>query len=214
MDNDLLHLHLKVDWLVVAELEDVCKSFGDKPVVRDFSCRILRGDRIGIIGPNGAGKTTLFNAIQGFRKPAQGSIELLGHSPYPRNLDLLTQIGIQPQRPAFFPHTTLREHLCAVADIADDGVPSADVEAGSHQDREKDSGPDMGAEVIKVEPPGGSSARRIGPFLDQHPDTVAAIIEGLAAAIDAIAADLLSDLGEDGGEAGHADRLGGGRSGQ
>ena len=101
----------------VVDVHDITVTIKGRTILSNLSIQVEEGTFHGIIGPNGAGKTTLFNAIQGFRKPAQGSIELLGHSPYPRNLDLLTQIGIQPQRPAFFPHTTLREHLCAVADI-------------------------------------------------------------------------------------------------
>ena len=54
---------------LVAELQHVNKSFGEKQVVRDFSCRILRGDRIGLIGPNGAGKTTLLRLILGELQP-------------------------------------------------------------------------------------------------------------------------------------------------
>ena len=50
---------------LVAELEHVGKTFGDKVVVDDYSTTILRGDRIGIIGPNGAGKTTLLKLILG-----------------------------------------------------------------------------------------------------------------------------------------------------
>ncbi|MEY2633993.1 MAG: hypothetical protein RIR00_2647 [Pseudomonadota bacterium] len=50
---------------LVAELQGVSKRFGDKQVVRDFSCRIQRGDKIGLIGPNGAGKTTLLRLILG-----------------------------------------------------------------------------------------------------------------------------------------------------
>jgi ATP-binding cassette subfamily F protein uup len=59
---------------MVAELHDVTKAFGDKVVVRDFSTRILRGDRIGLIGPNGAGKTTLLKLILGGLEPDAGEV--------------------------------------------------------------------------------------------------------------------------------------------
>ncbi|MFZ5660665.1 MAG: ATP-binding cassette domain-containing protein [Pseudomonadota bacterium] len=61
---------------LVAELSHVRKSFGDKVVIRDFSTRIMRGDRIGLIGPNGAGKTTLLKLILGELQPDGGSIRL------------------------------------------------------------------------------------------------------------------------------------------
>jgi ATP-binding cassette subfamily F protein uup len=50
---------------IVADLENVSKSFGDKVIVRDFSATILRGDKVGLIGQNGAGKTTLLKMILG-----------------------------------------------------------------------------------------------------------------------------------------------------
>ena len=50
---------------LVAELEDVSKRFGDRVVVRNFTARIVRGDKVGFIGPNGAGKTTLLKLILG-----------------------------------------------------------------------------------------------------------------------------------------------------
>ena len=59
---------------LVAELEHVDKRFGERQVVRDFSCRILRGDKIGLIGPNGAGKSTLIKLILGEMQPDAGSI--------------------------------------------------------------------------------------------------------------------------------------------
>ncbi len=61
---------------LVAELEHVCKRYGERDIVRDFSCRILRGDRVGIIGPNGAGKTTLIRLILGELAPDAGSVRL------------------------------------------------------------------------------------------------------------------------------------------
>jgi ATP-binding cassette subfamily F protein uup len=60
---------------LVAELQHVNKAFGDKTVVRDFSCRILRGDRIGLIGPNGAGKTTLLRLILGELQADSGTVK-------------------------------------------------------------------------------------------------------------------------------------------
>jgi ATP-binding cassette subfamily F protein uup len=59
---------------LVAELENVFKSFGDKVIVRDFSCRIQRGDRVGLIGPNGVGKTTLLKLILGELAPDSGTV--------------------------------------------------------------------------------------------------------------------------------------------
>lgn len=59
---------------LIAELSGVGKSFGDKTVIRDFSARILRGDRIGLLGPNGAGKTTLLKLILGELEADSGTI--------------------------------------------------------------------------------------------------------------------------------------------
>jgi len=59
---------------IVAELRDVSFSFADKPIVRDFSATILRGDKVGLIGPNGAGKTTLLKLILGELQPDSGSV--------------------------------------------------------------------------------------------------------------------------------------------
>ena len=59
---------------LVAELIDVAKRFGDKTIVRDFNCRIQRGDKIGLIGPNGAGKTTLLRLILGELQPDSGTV--------------------------------------------------------------------------------------------------------------------------------------------
>ena len=59
---------------LVAELDTVSKRFGERWVVRDFTSRILRGDKIGLIGPNGAGKTTLLKLILGELEPDAGSV--------------------------------------------------------------------------------------------------------------------------------------------
>lgn len=52
----------------------VSHGFGDKMLIKNFSCRIMRGDKIGLIGPNGIGKSTLLNLLLGNLKPEQGTI--------------------------------------------------------------------------------------------------------------------------------------------
>lgn len=58
------------------ELSDICKSFGEKKVIDDFTYIFLRDDRIGIIGKNGCGKSTLMKIITGNMKPDSGSVEI------------------------------------------------------------------------------------------------------------------------------------------
>jgi len=59
---------------LVFEARGISKSYGSRPIVRDFSSRILRGDRIGLIGPNGAGKTTLLRMLIGELAPDSGEV--------------------------------------------------------------------------------------------------------------------------------------------
>ena len=61
---------------LVIEAKAISKSFGECAIVKEFSTRILRADRIGIVGPNGGGKTTLVNLLTGQLKPDSGSIRL------------------------------------------------------------------------------------------------------------------------------------------
>ncbi|MBI2379264.1 MAG: ATP-binding cassette domain-containing protein [Gammaproteobacteria bacterium] len=58
----------------VAEFKQVSFSHGEKPIVREFSAHIQRGDKIGLIGPNGSGKTTLLRLILGDLEPQEGEI--------------------------------------------------------------------------------------------------------------------------------------------
>ncbi len=61
---------------LVAEAKEVGKAFGDRPIVADFSFRLLRGDRLGIVGPNGSGKTTLVSLLTGALAPDVGTVRI------------------------------------------------------------------------------------------------------------------------------------------
>ena len=78
----------------IIELHDVSKSFDGRPIIRNFSCNLLRTDRIGIVGHNGAGKSTLLHLAAGELTPDSGTVEHgttveIGHfSQEGRELDL------------------------------------------------------------------------------------------------------------------------------
>ncbi|WP_068081593.1 ABC-F family ATP-binding cassette domain-containing protein [Polycladidibacter stylochi] len=61
---------------LVSEAKGIGKTYGERPIVKDFSTRIARGDRLGFVGPNGAGKTTLLKMLTGELAPDSGSIRL------------------------------------------------------------------------------------------------------------------------------------------
>jgi ATP-binding cassette subfamily F protein uup len=61
---------------IVAELENVSKSYGERVIIEDFTGTVLRGDKVGLIGPNGAGKTTLLKIILGEETADSGRVKL------------------------------------------------------------------------------------------------------------------------------------------
>ena len=58
------------------ELHNICKSFGERTIIDDFTYIFLRDDRIGIVGDNGCGKSTLMKIIAGQLEPDSGSVEV------------------------------------------------------------------------------------------------------------------------------------------
>ncbi|WP_257540838.1 ABC-F family ATP-binding cassette domain-containing protein [Sphingobium sp. CFD-1] len=94
----------------VISAEHVTKNFGDRAIIRDFSLRIQRGDRIGIVGGNGAGKTTLLKLLTGELAPDSGSVTLA------RTLDM---IFIDQQRSLMQPDKRVRDVLAEGGDWID-----------------------------------------------------------------------------------------------
>lgn len=93
----------EVSGKLVIEAKNVTKAYdGGAPVVRDFSTRILRGDRVGIVGPNGAGKTTLISLLTGVLAPDSGTVRLGA------NLQMVT---LDQRRESLDPSVTLTEAL-------------------------------------------------------------------------------------------------------
>ncbi len=87
---------------LVIEAENLAKSYEGRPIVRDVSIRILRGDRIGLVGPNGAGKTTLLSLLTGALAPDSGFIRLGSN---------LALASLEQKRDSLHPDTTLADAL-------------------------------------------------------------------------------------------------------
>jgi len=91
----------------VIDAVDVCKSFGERAIVRDFSLRVQRGDRIGLVGANGSGKTTLLRLLTGELAPDRGSVTLA---------KTLSGIVIDQQRKLMAPDKRVRDVLAEGGD--------------------------------------------------------------------------------------------------
>ncbi|MFJ3838123.1 ABC transporter ATP-binding protein [Streptomyces sp. NPDC090054] len=107
-------------------VHEVRKRYGDRQAVDGISLDVRRGEFFGLLGPNGAGKTTLIEIIEGLRRADSGTVQVLGHSPWPRDTALLPRIGVQTQASAFFVRQSAREHLATVAGLYRKDAAAAD----------------------------------------------------------------------------------------
>ncbi|HET7605884.1 MAG TPA: ATP-binding cassette domain-containing protein [Sphingomicrobium sp.] len=94
----------------VIEADQVGKSFGERQIIRDFTLRIQRGDRIGVVGPNGSGKTTLLKLLTGELEPDSGTVTLA---------KTLSGIVIDQQRKLMEPQRRVKDVLANGGDWID-----------------------------------------------------------------------------------------------
>ncbi|TVQ56674.1 MAG: ATP-binding cassette domain-containing protein [Rhodobacteraceae bacterium] len=97
---------------LVIEAEGVSKTFEGRAVARDFSIRVLRGDRVAFIGPNGAGKTTLLNLLTAALAPDSGRVRLGAN---------LAPAVFDQNRARLDPEASLWDTLTGGADLAVSG---------------------------------------------------------------------------------------------
>jgi lipopolysaccharide export system ATP-binding protein len=103
----------------------VGKTYKKRPVVRNVSISLRRGEAVGLLGPNGAGKTTTFYMIVGLVKPDTGSIQLDGAdiTTLPMYRRARLGIGYLPQEASVFRGLTVEQNVMAVLEVVE---PDAD----------------------------------------------------------------------------------------
>ena len=90
--------------------DKVTKRFGERTIIKDFSLRVQRGDRIGVVGANGSGKTTLLRLLTGALEPDEGKVTLAKS---------LAGVLIDQQRSLLSPEKSLRDVLADGGDWID-----------------------------------------------------------------------------------------------
>ena len=100
------------------------KLFHKRPVVRDVSLVVQRGEAVGLLGPNGAGKTTCFYMITGLLSADVGSIELDGNdiTDLPMYRRARLGIGYLPQEPSIFRGLTVEQNIRAMLEVTEPGA--------------------------------------------------------------------------------------------
>ena len=102
-------------------VQGIGKAYNGRPVLRDITLSVRRGEVVGLLGPNGAGKTTCFYSITGLIAPDHGRVELDGHDithmPMYRRARL--GIGYLPQETSIFRGMTVEENIRAVLEVVE-----------------------------------------------------------------------------------------------
>ena len=118
MDESSIELVDKESGLIASHLG---KSYAKRPVVRDVSLTVQRGEAVGLLGPNGAGKTTCFYMITGLVQPEYGAIMLDGaditNLPMYRRARL--GIGYLPQETSIFRGMTVEQNIMSVLEVSE-----------------------------------------------------------------------------------------------
>ena len=92
-------------------VQELCKSFQQKPILTDLNFHLETGDRLALLGPNGSGKTLLIKMIATLIKPTSGSIEIAGYDATKDLRDVRPLIGYIPETFEGYPTLSIQEYL-------------------------------------------------------------------------------------------------------
>ncbi|HVT55523.1 MAG TPA: LPS export ABC transporter ATP-binding protein [Xanthobacteraceae bacterium] len=108
-------------WLAAHALR---KNFGERPVVKNISLNLTRGEAVALLGPNGAGKTTVFYMLAGLISPDSGAIEIDSQdvTAFPLYLRARMGIGYLPQEPSIFPGLSVEKNILVMLEAIEPDI--------------------------------------------------------------------------------------------
>ena len=115
-------------WDVPAiEVDELVVTYGDLVAVGGISFSVEPGEVVTLLGPNGAGKTSTVEILEGFRRPTQGRVTVLGHDPIANRVALAPQIGVMLQGGGVYPGIRVTEMLDLYAGFHADPADTTDL---------------------------------------------------------------------------------------
>jgi ABC-2 type transport system ATP-binding protein len=102
---------------IVIDVHGLTKTFGDRPVVRNLSMQVRRGQIYGFLGPNGSGKTTTIRMLCGLLTPDSGTGTCLGYDILTQSDQIKRRVGYMTQRFSLYQDLSIRENLEFVARV-------------------------------------------------------------------------------------------------
>ena len=106
--------------MAVIEAEGLVKRYGALTAVDRLDLSVARGETLALLGPNGAGKTTTVECLEGYRRPDEGRVRVLGLDPIADARELSPRIGLMLQEGGLYPHVRPAEILHTFAAFHDD----------------------------------------------------------------------------------------------
>jgi ABC-2 type transport system ATP-binding protein len=103
--------------LLVIEVSNLCKRYGEVTAVEDVSFRADSGVVLGFLGPNGAGKTTTMRVLTCYLPPSGGSARVAGFDVVEQSMEVRRRIGYLPEQPPLYHDMTVLNYLRFVARI-------------------------------------------------------------------------------------------------
>ena len=101
--------------ITVLKVDKLSKSYGDRPIISNFSLEVAEGEAVALTGRNGAGKSTLLRCIIGADRPTEGTVEVLGTKVNESNPEIRRNVATVIDDLDFFPDLSVVEHLDLLA---------------------------------------------------------------------------------------------------
>lgn len=99
------------------EVNQLCKSYGERQAIHNLSFSIEKGDVVGFLGPNGAGKSTTMKIITGFMAPTSGEAKVCGFDVFENPIEVKKRIGYLPEIPPLYTDMTVENYLRYVVSL-------------------------------------------------------------------------------------------------